>query len=189
MYKIYTKINTRGKERQWAVLPERKLDGDYMRILVISDTHRKTVRAVELLNEFSKKVDAVIHLGDNVEDADFIKRNYKLPVYVVAGNCDNIDGNVPQEVLLHAGGKRIFFTHGHYYDVKYNINTIAKRAAEVKADICLYGHTHKPNLQIQDGIIFFNPGSLSEPRGDSKPSYGIVKIDGDNIYPMVMPYI
>lgn len=168
---------------------ERGSNGDSMRILVISDTHRRTDRAVELLYEVAKNIDAVIHLGDNVEDANFIKKNFRLPIHVVAGNCD-YGGNVPHEILLHAGGKRIFFTHGHYYDVRNNnIETIAKRAAEVNADICLFGHTHIPNLQIQNGIIFFNPGSLSEPRGNSRPSYGIIKIDGDKIYPMALPYI
>ena len=160
-----------------------------MRILVVSDTHRNTGRFVELMQEFSKKIEAVIHLGDNVEDVDFVKRNYRLPVYVVAGNCD-YGGNVPHEVLLHIGGKRVFFTHGHYYNVRYNsVDTLAKRAAEVQADICLFGHTHIPTVQVQNGIIFFNPGSLNEPRGSSRPSYGIIKIENDRICPMAVPYI
>ena len=160
-----------------------------MKILVVSDTHRNTGRFSELMQEFSKKISAVIHLGDNVGDVDFIKKNYRLPVYAVAGNCD-YGGNIPHEVLLHIGGKRVFFTHGHYYNVRNNnVETLAKRALEVEADICLYGHTHIPSVQVRNGIIFFNPGSLSEPRGNSRPSYGIIKIEDDKILPMAVPFI
>lgn len=159
-----------------------------MRILVISDTHRSTARMVELVHEFSKKIDAIIHLGDNTEDVDYIKRNYKLPVYVVAGNCD-YGSTAPHESLLLLGDKKIFITHGHYYNVKYNTTLLVKRAGELNADVCLFGHTHIPYIQIENKVVIMNPGSLSEPRGGSKASYGILKIENDRVFPMVIPYI
>ena len=160
-----------------------------MRILVISDTHRKTGRAAELLKDMAKRVHAVIHLGDNIEDAELLKKIiHDMPVYMVAGNCDKI-GVVPLEVLLHIGGKRVFFTHGHTYNVNYTTARLERRAEEMQADICLYGHTHKPDLQMKNGIFYLNPGSLSEPRGESRASYGIIKIEDDKVYPMVIPYI
>ncbi len=159
-----------------------------MRILVISDTHRSLNRAIELVHEFSKRIDAVIHLGDNTEDVDFIRRNYRLPVYVVAGNCD-YGSTAPHESVVEFEGKKVFFTHGHYYNVKYNADAVTKRALELGADLCLFGHTHAPHLQLGGDVIVMNPGSLSEPRGGSKPSYGIVKIENDRIIPMVIPYI
>lgn len=159
-----------------------------MRILVISDTHRGTSRLIGLMHEFSKRVEAVIHLGDNVEDIDFIKKNYRLPVYVVAGNCD-YGSSAPHECVLTIEGKKIFITHGHYYDVKYNEDVVTNRAVELGVDACLFGHTHIPYVQIHNSIVIMNPGSLSEPRGGSKPSYGILKIENGRILPMVLPYI
>ena len=162
--------------------------GDTMRILVISDTHRSLNRAIELVHEFSKRIDAVIHLGDNTEDVDFIRRNYRMPVYVVAGNCD-YGSTAPHESVVEFDGKKVFFTHGHYYNVKYNADAVTKRARELGADLCLFGHTHAPYLQFGGDVVVMNPGSLSEPRSGSKPSYGIVKIENGKIIPMVIPYI
>ncbi len=45
-------------------------------------------------------------------------------------------------------------------------------------DIVVYGHTHKPVVEIDEGVIAVNPGSLSYPRQDGrKPSYMIMEID------------
>ncbi|MBO5560069.1 MAG: metallophosphoesterase [Firmicutes bacterium] len=159
-----------------------------MRILVISDTHRKLNRAIELVHDFSKSIDAVIHLGDNTDDVDFIRRNYRLPVYTVAGNCD-YGSTAPPENIVTFEDKKVFFTHGHAYNVKYNADMVKERAESFGADICLFGHTHMPCVKIERGIIVMNPGSLTEPRGGSKPSYGIIKIENGKIYPMVIPYI
>ena len=163
-------------------------DGDTMRILVISDTHQKLNRAIELVHDFSKRIDAVIHLGDNTDDVDFIKRNYRLPVYVVAGNCD-YGSSAPPENVVTFEEKKIYFTHGHSFNVRYNADMVQERAESFGANVCLFGHTHIPYVNIQKNIIVMNPGSLSEPRGGSKPSYGIIKIDNGKIYPMVIPYI
>ncbi len=161
---------------------------DNMRILVISDTHKSLNRAIELVHEFSGKIDAVIHLGDNVADADFIKREYELPVYVVAGNCDS-EGSAPCECIEVFEGRKIFFTHGHHYNVNYHTDRLIQRAESLGADICLFGHTHIPYIEIMSNIIVMNPGSLSQPRGGSRPSYGIIRIENDKIYPMIVPYI
>lgn len=159
-----------------------------MRILVLSDTHRSISRAVELMHDISRNIDAVVHLGDNTEDADFIKRNYKLPVYIIAGNCD-YGSSAPHELVVKLGDKNVFMTHGHYYNVKYGTDTLVYRAQELGAQVCLFGHTHMPFTQVVNGITILNPGSLTMPRGGSKPSFGILKIENGHVYPIVVPYI
>ena len=45
-------------------------------------------------------------------------------------------------------------------------------------DIVIYGHTHKPLVDVDDEVIALNPGSLSYPRQDGRrPSYMIMEID------------
>ena len=49
-----------------------------------------------------------------------------------------------------------------------------------KADIIMYGHTHKPFFEQREGITLLNPGSLSFPRQEGrKGSYMIIEIAGD----------
>ena len=50
--------------------------------------------------------------------------------------------------------------------------TIKKRPLTGGVDIVLYGHTHRPVIDIDDDIIAVNPGSLSHPRQEGRqPSY------------------
>ncbi len=37
--------------------------------------------------------------------------------------------------------------------------------------IYIQGHTHIPKMEVIDGKLYLNPGSLSFPRGMSKKSY------------------
>ena len=46
------------------------------------------------------------------------------------------------------------------------------------AQIAMFGHTHKPYLDIRENITVLNPGSLSFPRQDGrKPSYMLMELD------------
>ena len=43
----------------------------------------------------------------------------------------------------------------------------------VKGTVLLRGHTHVPRGETLDGLHFWNPGSLSLPKGGSRASYGL----------------
>lgn len=149
-----------------------------MQVAVISDTHRHMYsinQAEKLIND----ADVIIHLGDNEEDADILEKNFKGKVISVRGNCD-FSSFAPIERLEEFGGKRIFITHGHKYDVKYSLLKLKYRAKEVEADIVLYGHTHQKNEIYEEGIWFINPGSASLPR-DSSKSIAIIELEEGNI--------
>ncbi len=159
-----------------------------MRILVLSDTHRSLNRALLLMNELIYEIDYVFHLGDNTEDAEFLREHYNTPVVCVSGNCDS-DCSIKDEELITLGNKKILLTHGHKYGVKYDsTDRLVYRALEVGADICLFGHTHIPFLGVIRGIVVMNPGSLSLPRGGSNASYGIIKIEDNDIYPSIVEW-
>lgn len=148
-----------------------------MKILVLSDSHRVMRNVYTVIEMLKDKIDAVIHLGDVLIDAEKIKEYYpNLKLFNVAGNCDF--GTLEQsQKILEAGGKRIFITHGHRYNVKGSLSSLAYAALQDNADICLYGHTHFPLITKIDNLIIMNPGSISSPRGISVCSYGIIDID------------
>lgn len=149
-----------------------------MEIAVISDTHRSNYE-LNKLTQIIKEVDMVIHLGDNIEDAESLSDNFKGKVISVRGNCD-FGSFVPAERLEVVEGKRIFITHGHRYNVKYGLNNLKYRAEEVQADIVLFGHTHESLVEYEGGIWFVNPGSASMPR-DAAKSIAILRIENNKI--------
>lgn len=69
-------------------------------------------------------------------------------------------------------------THGHRYYISMGSEMLKKEAIAQGIDIVMYGHTHKPVIDISDNIIAINPGSLSYPRQENrKPSYIIMELN------------
>jgi putative phosphoesterase len=142
-----------------------------MRILVVSDTHRDAHALRQAILK-QPKAEVVIHLGDGAEEAQEMKDRFPEKMFLtVRGNCD-WGCTAPVEELAVFGGKRIFFTHGYTYQVKYDLNDGIAAARERKADIFLFGHTHIPLTDYQNGLYIMNPGSLHGSMG----SYGIIDI-------------
>lgn len=146
-----------------------------MRILIVSDTHRRHAGFDEAL-EIAGRIDCLIHLGDVEGGEYYIEQRAGCPCYIVAGNNDFFS-SLPREQELILEGKRIFITHGHGYYVSMGPERLIEEARERKADVVMFGHTHKPYLERLDDLIVLNPGSLSYPRQEGRqPSFMIMEI-------------
>lgn len=130
-----------------------------MRILVFSDTHGHIDRCIQMINRI-KDVDMVIHAGDTSSDAEDIAAIFsELDVRFVCGNCEV--SRAPGEIEIDACGKKIFVTHGHYYNVKYEYDycTLVRHARLKGAELAVFGHTHRPIYDNLGDISILNPGS------------------------------
>ena len=148
-----------------------------MKILVISDIHGLLSFAENMIEK--EKPDEVIFCGDGYRDLKRSAPFYKdVRFHYVGGNCDLYAETDEQCITL--GGKNIFFTHGHHYNVKMEKEmhyiTLRSRAKEMGADIVLFGHTHRRTDTTVDGIRIFNPGSASRPRDGKPPSFGLIDV-------------
>lgn len=145
-----------------------------MKIMVVSDTHGRWGRLSDAVR-IQPKAEVVIHLGDGAEDLENVRYEYPEKMMVgVAGNCDFMSP-LPGFDILTIEGRKIFFTHGHIYNVKYGCQRVIEAARQQGADICLFGHTHVPVNEYHDGLYLMNPGSLGHPY-DGQPTYGIIEI-------------
>lgn len=154
-----------------------------MVIAVVSDTHRSGY-SINKLKDRIKSTDVLIHLGDNIDDVESLAYGYNGRVINVRGNCD-FSSMTKSERLENICDKRIFITHGHRYNVKYDINELIARGNELNADIVLYGHTHESKIDYIDGTWYINPGSPSLPR-DGFASYATIEITGDTVVPTIV---
>ena len=147
-----------------------------MKILIVSDTHRKNENYMKVLQKTGSLV-LVFHLGvlDVIEYT--IQEAAGCPVEMVAGNNDFFS-NLPSEKTLQIGKYCVMITHGHHYYINMGNEMLKKEAIVQGADIVMYGHTHRPVIDISPQIIAINPGSLSYPRQENrKPSYIIMELD------------
>ena len=96
---------------------------------------------------------------------------------MVSGNNDFWTDLNP-EVTFELHGFRIFMTHGHYYYAHSGNEQLKSAGRRNKADIVLFGHTHRPTLEIDEDIIVANPGSLTYPRQEKRrPSYMVLYLE------------
>lgn len=144
-----------------------------MLVAVVSDSHGNR-NSIEKLKKRISKAEVLIFLGDGESDLLEICSEFKGEVYAVKGNCD-MSNKYPEERLIKILDKKIFICHGHRYGVKYGYNSIFYRGKELGADIVLFGHSHLPIIEEEDGILLMNPGSISH--GMSRPNKTLGYID------------
>lgn len=158
-----------------------------MKILVVSDTHKKNDNYFSVLE--MHKPDMVIHCGD-AEGCEYaLTQAADCPVQIVLGNNDFFS-DLPRELELNVGPYKVWVTHGHNYYVYMSSETIKREAVARGMDIVMYGHTHRPVIDIDDEVIAINPGSLSYPRQDGhRPSYIIMEIDRNDEAHFTIAYL
>ena len=155
-----------------------------MRILVISDSHGRTAAIDKILSE-QPDAEYVFFLGDktsDIEDFEFIYPQKQF--FVVCGNCDYCS-SYPSVSVANVCGKRILFTHGHNFSVKYGTQRLLAAAKENNYDIVLFGHTHIPTTLYEDGVYLVNPGSCGNSR-EGAPSYAVIDITDSGVMPIII---
>ncbi len=123
------------------------------KIGVISDTHGLLRPEAE---EQLGKSDMIIHAGDigSIEIINKLKKT--APVYAIRGNIDRDKwaDEFPQTLDFKIGNKKIFIIH--------NIEDLDFNPEEKKFDIIINGHSHKPLIKNEHGILYLNPGSCRQ---------------------------
>ncbi len=147
-----------------------------MKVLIVSDTHGMDENLEEtVLRE--APFDYLIHCGDVEGREIFIEALAECPCTIVAGNNDFFT-DFPHEEEIILEGHKILVTHGHYYFVSRNLDKLIEKAQESGCRIALYGHTHVPAVEEEDGILAVNPGSLTYPRQRGRrPSYAVMDLE------------
>ena len=145
-----------------------------MRLGVISDTHG--LLRPEVFDVF-RDVDHILHGGD-VGPADILLELGSIaPVTAVYGNTDGWDirSQLPQVAAIELDGFEIVVTHGD----QFGTPTPEKvQAAFPKAEIIVFGHTHRPILTLVDTVVtVMNPGGAGRRRFDLPPSVGILELE------------
>ena len=119
-------------------------------------------------------------MGDGWDEVHDLAVKYPhMPLHAVSGNSDF--GSGPDVLAFNFGSKKFVITHGHRYDVKYDRLRICLLAEENEADVCMFGHTHLPELFYHGRSLMLNPGSISLPKGNYLGCYGVVDISESGV--------
>jgi putative phosphoesterase len=147
-------------------------------IAVLADTHMPKggrmlpERCVELLRE----AEATLHAGDffAIETLREIESVSSGPVYAVHGNVDRPDLRelLPETLEVDLDGTRIAMIHDAG-PAKGRLGRMRRRFPD--ADAVVFGHSHLPLHEEEDGFQVFNPGSPTERRRSPRHSMGLLR--------------
>ena len=159
----------------YTVVKFMKSDGElWMRILVLSDSHKHIANLVEAISN-EPTAEIVYFLGDGTYEMDEVREIFKDKMFItVRGNCDFID-TVPLCDIRSVDTCKIYASHGAVENVKYSFAGIKSEAINNGCNIALFGHTHQKYYSFEDGLHLFNPGSIKE------GNYGVIDIMGNGI--------
>jgi uncharacterized protein len=122
---------------------------------LISDTHGlvrpEAVRALQ-------GVDLVIHAGDIGKPEVLAALKAISPLVAIKGNNDlgAWAKPLPDTQLLQTADTKLFVIH--------NVKELDCDPATEGYQVVISGHSHKPSILTQDGVLFVNPGSAGPKR-------------------------
>ena len=130
-------------------------------------------------------VDAIIHAGDIGPYKLVLDMEAIAPTTAVLGNTD---GAMPinESAVVMLDGKKFFVQH--IVDPHRLQATLRERLKRIEPDVVVFGHTHMPFCETLGGVLFLNPGSVTQPRGDYRPSIVRLTIDHGKITPKFIEF-
>jgi len=143
-----------------------------LRVGLISDTHGLLRPAAV---DFLRGSDLIVHGGDICDGAILTALAAIAPVIAVRGNNDHGAWAEPlrESELFQVGDAFVYAIH----DVA--AIDIDPRAAGVH--VVVSGHSHRPSVRRDDGVLYVNPGSAGPRRFKLPISVGELTVDGASV--------
>lgn len=143
-----------------------------LRVGLLSDTHgllRPEARA------FAGRCDYIIHGGDIGSPAILDELASLAPLIAVKGNNDRQAwaAGLPETEMIRVGGVFIYILH--------DLSKLDVDPHAAGAQVIVSGHSHKPLIQLRDGILYVNPGSCGPRRFKLPLSVGEIQVQGTKV--------
>jgi len=152
-----------------------------MRIAVLADTHVSRLEDIpaNIVHAISR-VDLIVHAGDFTDLRALTDLQRLKEVRAVQGNMDSMQLRtiLPVKNIVEVHDKRIGITHGS--GGPWGIDESVRSAFDGdQVDVIVYGHSHRAQNEVIDGVLLFNPGTATE-------SFGILTVDGGGVMGEIM---
>ena len=151
-----------------------------MLAIVIADTHipRRVKELPETLLAHLGKADLILHAGDLMDAALLEKLAEYSPVRAVRGNLDPPEAPLPETLEFDLGGVSIAMIHDSG-SKKGRRNRLKRRFPEAR--VVVFGHSHIPLLEDEDGLMLLNPGSPTDKRRQPDFTFAVLGVEGGEV--------
>lgn len=147
-----------------------------MLVLVIADTHvpRRAKALPGALRPYLERADVILHAGD-LMDLDILEdlAGY-APTHAVRGNLDPPEAELPEAVELDLNGARVAMVHDSGRK-EGRRRRMARRFPGAR--VAVFGHSHIPLLEDEDGLMLLNPGSPTDKRRQPEYTFAVLEVE------------
>jgi uncharacterized protein len=160
-----------------------------VKVIVLADTHTRGMSRSPPMGiwPYVETADHILHAGDVCDPALLDELKMYAPVDVVAGNSDAWDvkeWGAVEKATVTLGDVEIGMVHDSGLR-KGRRERMRKMFPSAR--VVVFGHSHMPANEDEDGLLLFNPGSPTWPRKAPFPSMGILWIDGGEVEGEIFP--
>ena len=160
-----------------------------MKVAVLADTHTRGMTRTLPFSAwpFLESADHILHAGDVVDPALLDELNALAPVTVVMGNCDAHDvrdWGADEATTVSLEGVEVGMVHDSGLSPGRRDRM---RALFPTARVVVFGHSHMPVNEDEDGLLLFNPGSPTWKRKAPFPSMGLLWIASGDVEGEIFP--
>ena len=137
---------------------------------VISDTHGLVrSEAIAVL----RSCDTIVHAGDIGNPEVLEELGQIAPLRAIRGNVDLWARDMPDTDVVEIDGRRLYLLH--------DLNTLGIDPAAKGIDVVISGHSHKPKISKDKGVLYLNPGSAGPRRFTLPVSLALLAISDERV--------
>ena len=148
-----------------------------MLVGVISDTHG-LMRPAALVA--LKGADLIIHAGDVGKHEVLDQLRVIAPTHAVRGNIDLQSWASDLPAMLNVN------VQGETFHVMHDIAELAVEPASAGIAAIVFGHSHKPSIEMGGGVLYLNPGSAGPRRFNLPVTVARVRVSRRTLVPEIV---
>ena len=117
------------------------------------------------------RADLILHAGDLLETPVLDALSLHAPTHAVKGNVDGSEVDLPETLELELGGVKVAMIHDSGQK-KGRRARMRRRFPEAR--VVVFGHSHIPLLEDEDGLMLLNPGSPTDKRRQAEHTFALL---------------
>ena len=147
---------------------------------VIADTHfpRRARTLPDGLLPHLELADLILHAGDLMDSTLLEELANYAPTRAVRGNLDPPEAGLPETLEFEFGGARVAMIHDSG-PKKGRRKRMRRRFPEAR--VVVFGHSHIPWLEDEDGLLLLNPGSPTDRRTQPEHTFALLRAEDGEV--------
>jgi putative phosphoesterase len=130
-----------------------------------------------------ERADLILHAGDLVDGDLLHELRAYAPVRAVRGNLDPPDLDLPETLEFEFGGARVAMTHD---SGRKQGRRARLRRRFPDARVAVFGHSHIPFLEDEDGFMLLNPGSPTDRRRQPHYTFALLHAEEGKVWAEIL---